>query len=72
MCLGAIYWARPDRIVYGCTREDAATIGVDDDFLYKEVALPIEQRSIPTVQKGRTEGLKVFQAWQEKEDKVEY
>jgi guanine deaminase len=72
MCLGAIYWARPDRIVFGCTREDAAAIGFDDDFLYKEVALPIEQRSIPTIQKCRNEGLKVFQAWEEKEDKVEY
>lgn len=72
MCLGAIYWARPDKIVFGCTREDAAAIGFDDDFLYKEVALPLEHRSIPTVQKGRMGALKVFRAWEQKEDKKEY
>ena len=41
MCLGAIYWARPDRIVYACTREDAASINFDDDFIYKEISTPI-------------------------------
>lgn len=72
MCLGAIYWARPDRIVYGCTRQDAAAIGFDDDFLYKEVSIPIDERSIPTIQLGRVEGLKVFEAWEAKEDKIGY
>ena len=72
MCLGAIYWARPDRIVFGCTREDAAAIGFDDDFLYKEVTVPVDERTIPTFQLGRSEGLKVFKAWEEKEDKIGY
>ncbi len=72
MCLGAIYWARPDKIVYGCTREDAAAIGFDDDFLYKEVSIPVDQRAIPTIQLGRAEGLSVFKAWEAKEDKIEY
>ena len=72
MCLGAIYWARPDRIVYGCTREDAAAIGFDDEFLYKEVTVPVEERSIPTFQLGRTESLKVFEAWDAKENKIGY
>ena len=72
MCLGAIYWARPDRIVYGCTREDAAAIGFDDEFLYKEVTVPINERTIPTFQLGRAEGLKVFQAWETKENKIGY
>jgi tRNA(Arg) A34 adenosine deaminase TadA len=44
MCLGAIYWARPDRIVYACTREDAAAIDFDDDFLYKELVAPMSER----------------------------
>ena len=72
MCLGAIYWARPDRIVYGCTREDAAAIGFDDEFLYKEVTVPIHERTIPTLQLGRAEGLKVFKAWEAKENKIGY
>ncbi|MGC2236356.1 MAG: nucleoside deaminase, partial [Pyrinomonadaceae bacterium] len=33
MCLGAIYWARPERVVFACTREDAAKIGFDDQFI---------------------------------------
>lgn len=72
MCLGAIYWARPERIVFGCSRKDAADIGFDDDFLYKEIVLPIDQRAIPTEQLCQEEGLKVFQAWENLEGKIEY
>lgn len=72
MCLAAIYWARIERIVYGCTRKDAADIGFDDDFLYREVCIPMNNRSIPITQMAREEGLKVFKAWELKEDKIEY
>ncbi len=72
MCLGAIYWARPSRIVYACTKQDAAKIDFDDQFIYDEIELPIPQRKIPTVQVGREEGLSVFRLWAEKEDKTEY
>jgi len=72
MCLGAIYWARPKRIVYACSREDAAAIDFDDDFIYREIPLPIEHRSIPTEQLLQAEGRKVFVEWREKEDRVDY
>jgi len=72
MCLGAIYWARLDRIVYACTREDAASINFDDDFIYQEIILPLEQRKIPAYQCGRDKGLEVFKFWKNKDDKVEY
>jgi guanine deaminase len=72
MCLGAIYWARPDRIVYACTREDAAAINFDDDFIYKEILNSIDQRKIPTNQCGREQGLGVFRLWSEKNDKIGY
>ncbi|MCP4438184.1 MAG: nucleoside deaminase, partial [Aureispira sp.] len=72
MCLGAIYWARPDRIVYACTRQDAADIDFDDDFLYKELVVPIEKRQIPTEQLLREEGIEAFNQWQTKTDKMEY
>jgi len=72
MCLGAIYWARPDRIVYACTREDAASINFDDDFIYKEIVAPIDQRKIPMDQCGRERGLEVFRVWSEKNDKIGY
>ena len=72
MCLAAIYWARPDRIVYACSRKDAANIGFDDDYIYKEIPLPVEKRAIPTDQLCRKEALSVFKNWQQKSDKVDY
>ena len=72
MCLGAIYWARPDRIVYACTREDAAAIDFDDDFLYKELVAPMLERQIPIVPLLREEGLVVFKEWKNKGDKKAY
>jgi guanine deaminase len=72
MCLAAIYWARLDRIWYANERADAAAIAFDDEWLYREVALPMEARSLPTVQLLREDALKVFQAWEAKADKVPY
>lgn len=72
MCLGAIYWARPSRIVYACNRTDAADIGFDDDYIYKEIPLPVGERSIPTEQLCRDEAAEVFSEWQTKSDKQEY
>ncbi|MCB0611287.1 MAG: nucleoside deaminase [Lewinellaceae bacterium] len=72
MCLGAIYWARPGRVVYACTREDAAAIGFDDDFIYRELETPVSERQIPVFQAMRAEGMRVFEAWKNKRDKMEY
>jgi len=72
MCLGAIYWARPKKIYFACTKKDAADVNFDDSFIYQEIPLPIEKRSIPTLQLMRDEAVKVFTAWKEKEDKIEY
>jgi tRNA(Arg) A34 adenosine deaminase TadA len=47
MCLGAIYWARPRRVFYGNTKQDAAAIGFDDHFIYDELEKPLSDRSIP-------------------------
>ncbi len=72
MCLGAIYWARPDKVFYACNQVDAAKIGFDDAFIYKEIPLPLDKRSIPFEQINRKEALKAFDFWQEKEDKISY
>jgi len=72
MCLGAIYWARPKRLVFASTREDAADIGFDDDFIYKEIVLAIDERAIPTQQITVEEAQQVFKAWGDKSDKIEY
>lgn len=72
MCLAAIYWARLDRIWYANGRADAAAIQFDDEWLYREVALPLGERSLPARQLLRNEALAVFQAWNEKADKIPY
>ncbi len=72
MCLGAIYWARPDKVYYGCNQQDATDIGFDDSFIYKEMALPYEKRSIPFEQCARDIALEAFKKWQAKEDKTLY
>jgi guanine deaminase len=72
MCLGAIYWARPDRIVFAGTRTDAAHAGFDDSLIYDELPLPPEQRRIGTEQLLRDEARAVFQRWIDKADKVKY
>jgi tRNA(Arg) A34 adenosine deaminase TadA len=72
MCLGAMYWARPDKIFFGNTKNDAAHIGFDDSFIYKEFSIPSNQRKIPMTQILPDEALKAFQEWQLKEDKIKY
>lgn len=63
MCLGAIYWARPARILYAATAADAARAGFDDAFIYDEICLPPHARRMPIVQVLRDEALAAFQAW---------
>jgi guanine deaminase len=72
MCLGAIYWARPDRVVYAGTRQDAAAAGFDDQLIYNELALPPAERHMPMEQALRDEASTVFETWRSKSDKTAY
>lgn len=72
MCLGAIYWARLDRVYYANTRSDAAAIGFDDDHIYRELDKPIDGRAIPFIQLGSEEARRIFREWLEKPDKIPY
>ncbi|HMZ47413.1 MAG TPA: nucleoside deaminase [Flavobacteriales bacterium] len=73
MCLGAIYWARPDRIVFAATRADAADAGFDDQLIYDELPLAPELRRISTTSSLlRNEACALFMTWMEKEDRVRY
>jgi len=72
MCLSAIYWARIRSVFYGNTRKDAARIAFDDDFIYREVALPIGRRSLVMKQLLHKEALKAFAEWENKTDKILY
>lgn len=72
MCLGAIYWARLDRVFYANDHRDAAVIGFDDARLYRELEKPPAERELPMRRLLAAEALEVFDAWREKPDKVPY
>jgi len=72
MCLAAIYWARIPTVFYGNTRADAAAIGFDDDFIYRQISLPPEQRAIAMRPLLRDEAKAAFAEWAQKPDKVRY
>ncbi|MCA1623047.1 MAG: nucleoside deaminase [Acidobacteria bacterium] len=72
MCLGAIYWARPEQVFFAATRKDAAIIGFDDQFIYEEIEKDFDGRQLKIVNLMRDEALTVFQNWVNKPDKTEY
>jgi len=72
MCLGAIFWARPKRLVYGCTRSDAAGIDFDDAHIYEQMRRSPDQWSIPSTQTLREEALLAFEEYRSKPNKIHY
>lgn len=72
MCMGAIYWARPDKVYYANTHQDAAAAGFDDSFIYEELTAPVNNRKIPMIRVEQPEALQVFKEWKEKGDKMVY
>ena len=72
MCLAAVYWARIPKLFYGNTRADAAAIGFDDDFIYQQIPLPPEKRTLAMQSLLRDEAQGAFREWQAKPDKIEY
>ena len=72
MCIGAIYWARPKAVYYACTKEEAAAIQFDDQFIYEELDKPIEARRIPMRRMTPPGYHAPFDAWQRAVNKIEY
>lgn len=72
MCLGAIYWARLDKIYYANNRKDAAKIGFDDDFIYQEIPLAPSERQKKMELLLPEEAIKAFRMWEESSEKTEY
>jgi guanine deaminase len=72
MCLGAIYWARPEHVYYAATAADAAAAGFDDAFIYRELQVPQSGRRIGMTRLLYDEAESVFRAWQAKSDKTAY
>ncbi len=72
MCLGAVYWARLDRIYFAATRDDAASAGFDDSLIYREVAASLKDRLIPIENVMREEGREPFRVWNIFQEKILY
>ncbi len=72
MCLGAIYWARPQRVIYANTRAEAAAIEFDDDFIYNEINIPVSDRKIPFIHHPSPLAKAVFKEWRDWEGKKKY
>jgi len=72
MCLGAIYWARPKRVVYANTKQEAASIDFDDDFIYKEINTNYQDRKIPFIHHPHPLAKAVFDEWKNWDGKQQY
>jgi tRNA(Arg) A34 adenosine deaminase TadA len=72
MCLGAIYWARPDVIYFSGTHDEAAAAGFDDSFIYEQIRLPVEQRSIPMKRLLAAEAERPFEEWRRAARRIPY
>jgi guanine deaminase len=72
MCLGAIYWARLSRVYFASAAADASKAGFDDSLIYREMARPHGERTIPMFQMMREQSLAAFRAWEEKPNKIAY
>ncbi|MFT7188939.1 MAG: guanine deaminase, partial [Sediminicola sp.] len=72
MCLGAIYWAHLKQVFFACDREDAAAVQFDDQFIYDELKKDMGDREIKFVCLLRKEGVKVFEQWANKTNKIAY
>jgi guanine deaminase len=72
MCLGAIYWARPRRVIYANTKADAAAINFDDQFIYDEIEKAGAQREIVFIHHPHAAAIKVFEQWKKLDDKKIY
>jgi len=72
MCLGAIYWARPSRVFFAATRQEAAAAGFDDEFIYQQIAVPSAQRTIPMIHLADESHHQPFEEWGTKLDRRRY
>jgi guanine deaminase len=73
MCAAAAYWAGIERIFYAATCEDALEYGdFDDTMIYRELAKPAGERSIPAQQIMQEEAVEVWKKYKQKPDRVPY
>ncbi len=74
MCMSAIIWANIQNVYYGNTRTDANNIGFRDNIIYNNINSLLNNTSslLQFKQIDRSETIKTFQKFAEKEDKTIY
>ena len=72
MCLGAIYRARPARLVFAADRFQAADAGFDDEFIYQEINLKMELRHLKTIHITDLDSSKPLEMWKKSSGKIDY
>jgi guanine deaminase len=72
MCLGALYWARPERVWFAATHDEAAAAGFDDAFIYGQLQIPPSERSIPMLRVIEEDATRPFEEWVSRPGKVKY
>lgn len=72
MCLGAVYWARPDAVYFAATREDAAAAGFDDEMIYRELTRDAGERRLKMERLDMDGANEAFRMWRASEDRTPY
>ena len=72
MCFGAIFWARPSRVFFAATHDDAAAAGFDDSLIYRQISVPHAQRRIPMIHVVDELSDRPFAEWVNRPGKIEY
>jgi len=72
MCLGAIYWARPEAVWFANPRDRAAAVGFDDALIYEEIARHAPDRRIPMRRLDLAGADEPLERWRSKHDRIEY
>lgn len=72
MCLGALYYCSPDRVVFVTSREDYLSYYRDDrkyfelNTFYAEFAKPYQERRLPMAFEPDDDALDVYRLWRER------
>lgn len=76
MCLSAIIWSNIKKVYYANEKEDASNIGFRDDYIYdyiEKLSNDIQDKKVLSLKSmNREDAIKVFERYQEDENKIMY
>ncbi|QUH00472.1 nucleoside deaminase [Saccharopolyspora erythraea] len=72
MCMASALWARMESVVYAADRDDAAVAGFDDRAFYRLFSDPDSVWPTPVRRIEMPNRNEAFDAWRQKEDRVDY